>query len=114
MMDITDKTLEDVFTSLVESGELGRLIAVAVIFAFLSWLITWLYFTKIRYYKLENDLSTAKQHLANKQTELDDAQEQLQNVREKYDELVFLRDRMNAENATKPNKPDVALSEFHI
>lgn len=112
-MDITNKTWEEVFTSLVESGELGRLIAVACIFAFLGWLITWLYFTKIRYYKLENDLSTAEQNLANKQTELDNAQVQLQNVQKKYNELAFLRDRMNAENATKPNKPDVALSEFY-
>ncbi len=112
-MDITDKTWEEVFSSLVESGELGRLIAVACIFAFLSWLITWLYFTKIRYYKLENDLSTAEKNLASKQAELDGVQVQLQDAQKKYDELAFLRDRMNAENATKPNKPDVALSEFY-
>lgn len=112
-MDITDKTWEEVFTALVESGELGRLVAVACIFAFVGWLITWLYFTKIRYYKLENDLSTAEQNLSSKQTELDNVQVQLQTIQKKYDELAFLRDRMNAANATKPNKPDVALSEFY-
>lgn len=112
-MDITNKTWEEIFTSLVNRGELGRLIAVAFIFAFLSWLITWLYFTKIRYYKLENDLSTAQQSLVSKQTELDNVQEQLQDMQKKYNELAFLRDCINVKNATKPDVSDVALSEFY-
>lgn len=112
-MDITDRTLEEVFTSLVKSGELGRLIAIACIFAFLGWLITWLYFTKIRYYKLENELSMAQQNLISKQAEFDGAQVQIQELQKKYDDLIFIRERMYAENATKPNKPDVALSEFY-
>lgn len=112
-MDITDKTWEEVFVLLAQRGELGKLIVVACIFAFLGWLITWLYFTKIRFYKLENELSITKENLASKQADLDNAQKQLQEVQKRYNDLAFIRDRINVENATKPDEPDVALSGFY-
>lgn len=108
----------NIIVPLVESGKLGMLgilIAVAFISAFLGWFFTQRYFTKVRYYRLKNELSIAKQNLTNKQAELDDARTQLQELQMKYDELESLRDRIYAENVTKLNGPDAplrALSEF--
>ena len=105
-MDLTDKTWEDIFKILIESGNVGILIAVAIAGLALGWLITWFYFTRIRYYQLKNDLSAAREEIKTKQVALDAAQ----NKCKEYDHL---RGRMNAENATKPDETDSALSEFY-
>lgn len=111
---VTNKSWVEIFEELAKS-EPGRVIAYIVLLAaaaFLGHIFTRLYFTKVRYYKMENDLSA-------KQAELDDAKGQLQKLQKdydelqsKYDELESLRDHMYVKNATKPDKPDAALNEF--
>lgn len=85
-MEVTDRTLEQVITDLLDSND-TRLIVIACILVGLviGVLVTILYYSKIRYYSLEKELADSKAAL-----------KQVENERNEYKEK-YERERTRAE-----------------
>ena len=59
-MDLTDRTLEDIFTALADSGGIGLIIATLIVEIALGALLVSLYYRKIKILQLRNELRSAK------------------------------------------------------
>lgn len=114
-MNVTDRTLEDVFVELLDNGEIPRLVAVGVVALILGLLVGWfftkIYFSKFKYIRLKNKIDEAereKSELKEKVVQLENSYTELQ---KKYDELEHLRDKRYAALATEPDEIDPSLKK---
>lgn len=94
-MDVTDRTIEQVLVEVFQSRNL-LLIALGcfVIGLALGAIVMILYFTKLRYYSLENELKNTKKTLTQVESERDEYRkkfEDAQNRAEQYQSMEYAR-----------------------
>lgn len=94
-MDVTDRTIEQVLVEVLQSRNI-LLIALCCFLAGLAIgaILTILYFTKLRYYSLENELKDTKKTLTQVENELEEYKqkfEDAQNRVEQYQSMEYAR-----------------------
>lgn len=137
-MDVTNKTWEEIFKEIASKGVLWAAITIAVIAFLLGGFLVALYFTKIRHFQLQNELSSCRSELKNAKDEsaryIGSYQKLIEQIKEERDveinqlkaerdKYITLYERLKVETknveddvyvhlATKPDEPDHAVQSI--
>ena len=94
-MDVTDRTIEQVLVELFQSGNLWLIMLCCFIVGFIiGAVLIALYFTKIRYYSLKNELESSKAALTQAEHERDEYKEKFEDIKariEHYQGMEYAR-----------------------
>lgn len=85
-INITDKSIEEILKELFQSGNPGIIMLACIVVGFvIGAVLIWLYCTKIRQYKLQNELTDAK-------AELNQVKHDCEEYKAKYEQAKELAD----------------------
>lgn len=103
-MDVTERTLEQVLIDVLQSGNLRLIMLCSFLVGLaIGAVLVALYFTKIRYYSLMNELKQAKDKLTQAEHKRDKYKDELEDLK------THTKDFQDAEYARLATKPDVVL-----
>ena len=124
MLDVSNKTWEDIFKEIVLThGQKGIIVLVAIVSALLGGFLVWFYLTKFKYVLLETEkakLEQTKETLTEKlensnnkiselKTEISELKTEINKVKEETEDI---QDYRFARQAKKSDTPDEALTLF--
>lgn len=88
MMDLTNRTIEDVLVEVFESKNLWIIIICCFLVGLaVGAILMMLYFTKIRYYSLKNELDSVKATLTQAENERNEYKAKFEDARTRIEEL---------------------------
>lgn len=106
-MDITDRTIEQVLVELLQSENLWLIMLCCFLVGLaIGFVLTMLYFTKIRYYSLKNELENAKTELTQVKHERDEYKqkfEDTQNRIKRFQDMEYARLATESDIAPLPS-----------
>ena len=116
-MDITHTSWSDIFKTIVlNHGEKGLMVVIALISFVIGCCVTFLYLTKIKYKLNDHKLFLAEEKRENAEKELNKANKKIKELEKKNkhieSKLKKYSDYMYAKQAVKPDPEDVSLKEF--
>ena len=116
-MDITDKTWEEIFKEIVlNHGQIGIMIVLAILSLVIGGGIVWLYLTKVKYKLTEYNLTVCETDKQNLESELSKAKETITQLeadnKRLRNEHKDVNDYRHVRQAVKRDEKDVSLQEF--
>lgn len=117
MLDVTNKTWEEIFKEIVLThGQIGIIIVIGIIALLLGGGIVWFYLTKIKYVSVNTELEQLKQEngqLTKKLNEADNKNDDLESkIKQLQTETQDIQEYRFARKAIKPDAQDEALKVF--
>ncbi len=115
-MNVTDRTLEDVFVDISRFGDVGLLIVVGILAFLLGGFVVWLYLSKVKYVSAEDRISLAEEKREDAEKLLNEAnlkitglENEIKSLKKKYKDFD---DCQHVKAALKKDETDAFLMEF--